>query len=156
MSQHLSAQVRLVNYGKGLRAPAGQTMILDGVTYRRHRNGGGWVPIDQDKKNAAKAYVASKAFIGPQVIIRPGVKIHGGAFFNGKFRGGVFHGGLFYGGFFYGGELHGGVFHDGVFIDDIFYGPGSFESHPDDSRTRVYYQARKIYRSDDDADVVDD
>ncbi len=145
MSQHLSAQVRLVNYGKGLRAPAGQTMILDGVTYRRHRNGGGWVPIDQDKKNAAKAYVASKAFIGPQVIIRPGVKIHGGAFFNGKFRGGVFHGGLFYG-----GELHGGVF-----IDGIFYGPGSFESHPD-SRTRVYYQARKIYRSDDDADVVDD
>ena len=136
MSQHLSAQVRLVNYGKGLRAPAGQTMILDGVTYRRHRNGGGWVPIDQDKKNAAKAYVASKAFIGPQVIIRPGVKIHGGAFFNGKFRGGVFHG--------------------GKFIDGIFYGPGSFESHPDDSRTRVYYQARKIYRSDDDADVVDD
>ena len=136
MSQHLSAQVKLVNYGKGLRAPAGQTMILDGVTYRRHRNGGGWVPIDQDKKNAAKAYVASKAFIGPQVIIRPGVKIHGGAFFNGKFRGGVFHG--------------------GKFIDGIFYGPGSFESHPDDSRTRVYYQARKIYRSDDNADVVDD
>ena len=151
MSQHLSAQVKLVNYGKGLRAPAGQTMILDGVTYRRHRNGGGWVPIDQDKKNAAKAYVASKAFIGPQVIIRPGVKIHGGTFFNGKFRGGVFHGGTFFN-----GKFRGGVFHGGKFIDGIFYGPGSFESHPDDSRTRVYYQARKIYRSDDDADVVDD
>lgn len=74
-----------MGYGYGLMEPAGQTMVLDGVTYIRHSNGGGCVPSNQDEFDPNRVYVSENAWVGPCVIVTNKAKIHGG-----EFRGGLF------------------------------------------------------------------
>lgn len=42
-----------------------QTMVCDGQPFRRHRNGGGWVPANQDEGDDRKPFVAESAYVGP-------------------------------------------------------------------------------------------
>ena len=147
---------KLVDYGRGVKAPAGQTMVIYGTYYRRHAKGGGWVPVDQDEHDPDKPYVSDQAFVGPRVIIEGNTKIYGGWFYGGVFLGGQFYGGWFYGGlfrdgvfedgvfeggWFYGGMFHGGQFYGGMFHGGQFYGGmfkgGAFEggSYADPSKT---------------------
>lgn len=36
---------------------------------RRHRNGGGWVPLEQDEFDESKAFVADTAYVGPFAMV---------------------------------------------------------------------------------------
>lgn len=92
---------------------------LDGqrVTLKRHRNGGGWVPVNQDQSDPNKAYVADEVYVGPTVKVVGRARLNGG-----RFHGGEFHGGVFHDGRFYDGEFRGGVFYSGVFFDGVFRG----------------------------------
>ena len=85
-------------------------LIYGDIELRRHQNGGGYVPVDQDKNSPDKAYVDDKVYVGPRAMVLGPAKLHDGMFYGGDFNGGVFNGGIFYGGMFYGGMFHGGVF----------------------------------------------
>lgn len=70
------------------------------VILRRHRNGGGWVPVDQDEHDPTKAYVDPDVYVGPHAMVLGPAKLldgefRGGMFLNGTFYGGTFRGGLF-------------------------------------------------------------
>lgn len=154
---------KLIDYGYGFFA-TDTPMSLNGVSYRRHVNGGGYVPVEQDERSPIKAYIREDAYIGPWVRISGNAKIFNGTFCGGEFRGGefyegyfldgtfydgVFHGGEFRGGYFYGGYFRGGSFRrgyffDGRFFDGIFIG-GEF-------RGGTYNEFSKTYESTTDAD----
>jgi carbonic anhydrase/acetyltransferase-like protein (isoleucine patch superfamily) len=62
---------KLVGIWEGVRVTEGflrQTMILQssGQVLRRHRNGGGWVPAEQDEYDESKPFVAETAYVGPR------------------------------------------------------------------------------------------
>lgn len=46
-----------------------QTMVRDGQKLRRHRNGGGWVPADQDENDEWMPFVAETAYVGPFAMV---------------------------------------------------------------------------------------
>jgi hypothetical protein len=136
------------------------------VILKRHRNGGGWVPVDQDWDNPNKAFVADDVYVGPRAMVLGPAKIHGGWFYGGTFHGGQFESGTFHGGQFYGGTFHGGRFEGGAFEGGAFHG-GSFESGMFHGGTfesgtfhggqfydkgAVYNSALKTYHSSTDAD----
>ncbi len=110
-------------------------LIYCGIELRRHRNGGGYVPVDQDKNSPDKAYVDDKVYVGPRVMVLGPAKIRGGYFHGGTFHGGYFHRGYFHGDTFYGGTFYGGTFRGGVFR----------------KTEAVYGDPYRAYRSDSDA-----
>lgn len=120
---------KLFDYGQGVKAVP-SPMVVDGVSYRRHVNGGGWVPVNQDEVDTTQPFVSDEVFVGPQVIIR-----------GGRFLGGQFYGGEFKGGRFDGGRFLGGVFHDGVFYGGVFEVSGA-----------EYVVSGRLYLSDADRD----
>ena len=140
-------------------------LIYCGIELRRHRNGGGYVPVDQEENSPDKAYVDDKVYVGPRAMVLGPAKIHGGyfhggtfyggTFYGGTFRGGTFHGGTFRGGYFHGGEFHGGYFHRGYFHGDTFYGGtfygGTFRGGVFRKTEAVYGDPYRAYRSDSDA-----
>ena len=121
---------KFIDFGGGFKAQD-TTVELQGVTYRRHPNGGGMVPVDQDQYHPNKPFVDLRAYIGPKAWIQGNTKIYDGVFSGGMFRGGVFYDGVFYDGVFSGGVFSGGVFA---------------------KRGAVYEIASRRYRSDADAD----
>ena len=82
-----------------------ERLLYGDIELRRHRNGGGWVPVDQDENSPDKAYVDDKVYVGPRVMVLRKAKIRGGYFHGGEFHGGCFHGGTFRGGCFLGGDF---------------------------------------------------
>jgi hypothetical protein len=42
-----------------------ETIVYGKQTLKRHRNGGGWVPADQDEADIAKPFVDETAYVGP-------------------------------------------------------------------------------------------
>ena len=140
-------------------------LIYCGIELRRHRNGGGYVPVDQEENSPDKAYVDDKVYVGPRVMVLGPAKIHGGyfhggtfyggTFYGGTFRGGTFHGGTFRGGYFNGGEFHGGYFHRGYFHGGTFYGGtfygGTFRGGVFRKTEAVYGDPYRAYGSDSDA-----
>jgi len=46
-----------------------ETITLYGQKLKRHRNGGGWVPVEQDEHDESKPYVAESACIGPLAMV---------------------------------------------------------------------------------------
>ncbi|MEO7904451.1 MAG: hypothetical protein ABIR91_01505 [Candidatus Saccharimonadales bacterium] len=46
-----------------------QTMTFQGQQLKRHRNGGGWVPVDQDSDDLSKPHVAESAYVGPFAMV---------------------------------------------------------------------------------------
>lgn len=42
---------------------------------RRHRNGGGWVPLDQDEMDRSKAFVAESAYVGPDAKVMRNARV---------------------------------------------------------------------------------
>lgn len=139
-----SLDSKLIDYGWGCKAPADQFMMLDGVEYRRHVNGGGWVPVNQEQYDPNKAYVSEEAYIAPWVNIEANTKI-----FGGDFRGGTFVGGRFYDGWFQGGTFDRGEFRGGRFFDGNFAG-GTFAC----DRMYLYATKGKEYGSSEDADRI--
>lgn len=144
-----SLDSKLVDYGLGCMAQADQIMVLGNVKYRRHVNGGGWVPADQDESDPKKAYVSEEAYIAPGVTIEGNTKIFGGEFYGGEFYGGQFFGGEFYAGEFNGGEFNCGTFNNGVFHSGRFIG-GTFAG----DRLYLYATIGKKYGSSEDADRI--
>ena len=177
---------KLVDVGGNVKFPERDFTfagIIDGVPMKRHRNGGGLVPVDQDRNRPSKAFVAEDVYVGPQVIVwrtaklfggefRGGVfsggEFRGGVFSGGEFRGGVFSGGVFrggvfsggeflygqfHGGEFYGGEFHRGRFYSGKFSGGLFYG-GEFYGGEFSRKGAIYDRVARTYRSHYDADNV--
>lgn len=152
--------------------------IIEGVRMKRHRNGGGLVPVEQDRHDPKKPYVADDVYVGYGVIVSGTAKLFagvfwGGVFWGGKFLGGEFWGGEFFGGDFHGGQFLGGKFHYGVFWGGQFFGgafwggafwggkfhggvfhDGKFLAGMFSQPWARYAACRKIYRSDADADKV--
>ena len=77
-----------------------ERLFYGDIELRRHRNGGGWVPVDQDENSPDKAYVDDNVYVGPHAMVLGPAKLLSG---------------MFIGGVFYGGEFRGGVFLRGVF-----------------------------------------
>ena len=125
-------------------------LIYCGIELRRHRNGGGWVPVDQDENSPDKAYVHKNVYVGPRAMVLGPAKLYSGYFHGGTFHGGTFHGGCFHGGTFHGGTFHGGYFHGGEFHGGTFHG-GCFRGGVFRKTEAVYGDPSKIYRSDSDA-----
>lgn len=46
-----------------------ETIVCEDQLLKRHRNGGGWVPVEQDERDLSKAYVAETAYVGPTAIV---------------------------------------------------------------------------------------
>lgn len=71
-----------------------QRMNYRGWDLKRHRNGGGWVPLDQDEYDTARPFVAETAYVGPfamvyncarvlhKVKIKDHARVHGNAWLN--------------------------------------------------------------------------
>ena len=56
-----------------------QTMIYRGQLLKRHSNGGGWVPAEQDEHDESKPYVAETAYVGPHAIVYENARVCGSA-----------------------------------------------------------------------------
>lgn len=112
----------LVDYGWGVKAPAGQRMWLNGIELQRHRNGGGWVPVYDDTD---EGFVPEDVYVGHRAIVFPGVKV-------------------------FDGVLHGGTFLGGAVLSGKFYG-GYFDGRFDDPRA-IYAKSMNVYHSSADAD----
>lgn len=52
-----------------------ERIIYRGQSMRRHRNGGGWVPVDQSESDESKAYVAPSVYVGPFARIRDNARV---------------------------------------------------------------------------------
>lgn len=63
-----------------------QTMTYHGQLLKRHRNGGGWVPAEQDEHDQAKAFVAETAYVGPFAMIYENARIVDNAQISGDAR----------------------------------------------------------------------
>lgn len=54
-----------------------QTIIFQGQKLKRHPNGGGFVPIDQDEDDMSKPFVAESVFVGPFAIVSGNARVFG-------------------------------------------------------------------------------
>lgn len=63
-----------------------QTMTLHGQKMRRHRNGGGWVPADQDEFDESKPFVADTAYISPHAMVFGNARVTDVAWIGGRAR----------------------------------------------------------------------
>ena len=62
-----------------------QTMQLsNGQKMKRHRNGGGWVPADQDEFDESKPFVAETALVGPFARVFGNARVTGNAKVTGQ------------------------------------------------------------------------
>lgn len=46
-----------------------ETIQVGWQKMRRHRNGGGWVPVEQDERDLTKPFVAETAYVGPHAMV---------------------------------------------------------------------------------------
>lgn len=153
---------KLYDFGHVFKARKDEIATFNGDCYRRHLNGGGWVPVEQDLRDPEKPYVSEDVHVGPFVQIGGNAKLYGGEFVGGAFHGGRFYGGTFYGGEFYGGvygegSFHYGLFYDGLYVgEDSMYEGGDFEHGIFDGKfedaSKTYADRYKKYRSSADAD----
>lgn len=51
--------------------------LSDGEVLKRHRNGGGWVPLEQDEFDESKPFVAETAYVGPYARVFGGARVFG-------------------------------------------------------------------------------
>ncbi|MDN5819822.1 MAG: hypothetical protein L0H38_03660, partial [bacterium] len=51
-------------------------MTYLGQVLRRHRYGGGWVPLDQDKANITMPFVAETAYVGPSAMVFGSARVY--------------------------------------------------------------------------------
>lgn len=63
-----------------------QTMVRDGQRCKRHRNGGGWVPVEQDEYDESKPFVAETAYVGPYAQVLDRGRVYGNAELSGYAR----------------------------------------------------------------------
>lgn len=56
-----------------------ETIIICGQRMKRHRNGGGWVPVEQDADDYSMPYVAGTAFVGPYATVHGHARVYGHA-----------------------------------------------------------------------------
>lgn len=63
-----------------------QTMVYNGQLMKRHCNGGGWVPAEQDEEYLGKPYVASSAYVGPFAMVCNNARVYGDAYVSGYAR----------------------------------------------------------------------
>ena len=58
---------------------ANDRLVYLGQVLRRHRNGGGWVPLEQDKYDRSKPFVAESAYVGPFAMVFGNARVYGNA-----------------------------------------------------------------------------
>lgn len=56
-----------------------ETIRFDYQLLKRHRNGGGWVPVEQDQENHTMPFVAETAYIGPWALVSCCARVLDGA-----------------------------------------------------------------------------
>lgn len=81
-SQNSSRDERIVAEFEGVsftEANFAETIIYKGQRLKRHRNGGGWVPADQDEHDTTKAFVAETAYVGPFAMVFGNARVYGNA-----------------------------------------------------------------------------
>ena len=61
-----------------------QTMTFCGRKLKRHRNGGGWVPAEQNENDPSKPYVAETAYVGPFAVVSGYAQVYGYAQVSGN------------------------------------------------------------------------
>lgn len=54
-----------------------ETMMVDGQSLRRHKNGGGWVPFVQDEFDYFQPYVAETVMVGPEAMVYGNARVTG-------------------------------------------------------------------------------
>ena len=65
---------------------ANDRLVYCGQVLRRHRNGGGWVPLEQDEYNESKPFVAESAYVGPFAMVFGNARVYGNAWVYGNAR----------------------------------------------------------------------
>jgi hypothetical protein len=56
---------------------ANDRLVYLGQVLRRHRNGGGWVPLEQDEYDQTKPFVAESAYVGPFAMVFGNARVYG-------------------------------------------------------------------------------
>ena len=56
---------------------ANDRLVYRGQVLRRHRNGGGWVPHEQDEYDRSKPFVAESAHVGPFAMVYGNARVCG-------------------------------------------------------------------------------
>lgn len=54
-----------------------ETVVIDGQHMKRHRNGGGWVPAEQDEHDESMPFVDETAYVGPFAIVSDNARVFG-------------------------------------------------------------------------------
>ena len=58
---------------------ANDRLVYRGQVLRRHRNGGGWVPHEQDEYDRSKPFVEESAHVGPFAMVYGNARVYGNA-----------------------------------------------------------------------------
>ena len=58
---------------------ANDRLVHLGQVLRRHRNGGGWVPLEQDEYDQSKPFVAESAYVGSFAMVYGNARVFGNA-----------------------------------------------------------------------------
>ena len=66
---------KFIGYGF-TEANFNETIVYCGQLMKRHRNGGGWVPVMQSMVNPSMPYVSPKAFVNPTSIVCGNAKLY--------------------------------------------------------------------------------
>ena len=61
-----------------------ETIVCSGQLLKRHRNGGGWVPADQDESDTSKPFVAETAYVGPNARVSGNARVYDNAWVFGS------------------------------------------------------------------------
>ena len=63
-----------------------ETIVYNNQHLKRHRNGGGWVPAEQDEYDESKPFVAETAYVGPFVMVSGNARVSSNAWLSGNAR----------------------------------------------------------------------
>jgi hypothetical protein len=56
---------------------ANDRLVYRGQVLHRHRNGGGWVPLEQDEYDQSKPFVEESAYVGPFAMVYDDAQVYG-------------------------------------------------------------------------------